>query len=71
MSFKILYLICTSETTYWLNMLRIKILNAYSTFRIGTMAMMAASVFFFFEVNNTPKKWRTSVLVSGLITMIA
>ena len=41
------------------------------TFFIGTMAMMAASVFFFFEVNNTSKKWRTSVLVSGLITFIA
>jgi bacteriorhodopsin len=35
------------------------------------MAMMAASVFFFFELNNTPAKWRTSVLVSGLITFIA
>ena len=33
--------------------------------------MMAASVFFFFEVNNTSPKWRTSVLVSGLITFIA
>ncbi len=41
------------------------------TFFIGTMAMMAASVFFFFELNNTPAKWRTSVLVSGLITFIA
>ena len=41
------------------------------TFFIGTMAMMAASVFFFFELNNTPQKWRTSVLVSGLITFIA
>jgi len=41
------------------------------TFFIGTMAMMAASVFFFFEVNNTQEKWRTSVLVSGLITFIA
>jgi len=41
------------------------------TFFIGTMAMMAASVFFFFELNNTAKKWRTSVLVSGLITFIA
>ena len=41
------------------------------TFFIGTMAMMAASVFFLFEVNNTSKKWRTSVLVSGLITFIA
>jgi bacteriorhodopsin len=33
--------------------------------------MMAASVFFFFELNNTDKEWRTSVLVSGLITFIA
>jgi len=41
------------------------------TFFIGTMAMMAASVFFFFEVNSTSEKWRTSVLVSGLITFIA
>lgn len=41
------------------------------TFFIGTMAMMAASVFFFFELNTTPTKWRTSVLVSGLITFIA
>ena len=41
------------------------------TFFIGTMAMMAASVFFFFELGNTEKKWRTSILVSGLITFIA
>jgi sensory rhodopsin len=41
------------------------------TFFIGTMAMMAASVFLLFEINNTSKKWRTSVLVSGLITFIA
>jgi bacteriorhodopsin len=41
------------------------------TFFIGTMAMMAASVFFFFEVNSTSEEWRTSVLVSGLITFIA
>jgi bacteriorhodopsin len=41
------------------------------TFFIGTMAMMAASVFFFFELSNTSQKWRTSVLVSGLITFIA
>jgi sensory rhodopsin len=41
------------------------------TFFIGTMAMMAASVFFFFELSNTSAKWRTSVLVSGLITFIA
>jgi bacteriorhodopsin len=41
------------------------------TFFVGTMAMMAAAVFFFFELNNTSKEWRTSVLVSGLITFIA
>lgn len=41
------------------------------TFFVGTMAMMAACVFFFFELNNVPQKWRTSVLVSGLITFIA
>jgi sensory rhodopsin len=41
------------------------------TFFIGTMAMMAASVFFFFELGNTKPEWRTSVLVSGLITFIA
>ncbi|MCA6493462.1 MAG: bacteriorhodopsin, partial [Chitinophagaceae bacterium] len=35
------------------------------------MAMMAAAAFFFMEVNNTSKEWRTSVLVSGLITFIA
>jgi len=41
------------------------------TFFIGCMAMLAASVFFFFEVSNTSKKWRTSVLISGIITFIA
>jgi len=41
------------------------------TFFVGTMAMMAAAVFFFLELNNTSKEWRTSVLVSGLITFIA
>jgi bacteriorhodopsin len=35
------------------------------------MAMMAASVFFFFSMNSFDKKWRTSILVSGLITFIA
>lgn len=41
------------------------------TFFIGTMAMMAACVFFFFEMSNVDQKWRTSILVSGLITFIA
>ena len=41
------------------------------TFFIGSMAMMAATVFFFFEMGNVQDKWRTSLLVSGLITFIA
>ncbi len=41
------------------------------TFFTGYMAMFAASVFFFFERGNVAKKWKTSLLVSGLITMIA
>ena len=41
------------------------------TFFVGCMAMLAASVFFFFEMSNVEKKWRTSILVSGLITFIA
>ena len=41
------------------------------TFFVGTMAMMAACLFFFFEMSNVDKKWRTSLLVSGLITFIA
>jgi len=41
------------------------------TFFVGTMAMMAAAVFFFMETGNTAPEWRTSVLVSGLITGIA
>ena len=40
------------------------------TFFVGCMAMMAASVFFFFEMWNVDKKWRTSLLVSGLIDSI-
>ena len=41
------------------------------TFFVGCMAMMAASAFFFLSMNNFDKKWRTSILVSGLITFIA
>jgi bacteriorhodopsin len=41
------------------------------TFFIGSMAMLAATVFFFFEMGNVSGKWRTSLLVSGLITFIA
>jgi len=41
------------------------------TFFVGSMAMMAASAFFFLSLNQFDKKWRTSILVSGLITFIA
>jgi sensory rhodopsin len=41
------------------------------TFFTGYMAMMAASVFFFFERSSVDKKWKTSLLISGLITGIA
>lgn len=41
------------------------------TFFIGCMAMLGASVFFFFEMWNIEKKWRTSILISGIITFIA
>jgi bacteriorhodopsin len=41
------------------------------TFFIGSMAMLAATVFFFLEMGNVSGKWRTSLLVSGLITFIA
>ncbi len=41
------------------------------TFFVGCMAMMAASAFFFLSLSQFDKKWRTSVLVSGLITFIA
>lgn len=41
------------------------------TFFVGCMAMMAASAFFFLSMNDFDKKWKTSILVSGLITFIA
>ena len=41
------------------------------TFFTGYMAMFAASVFFFFERARVADKWKTSLLISGLITMIA
>ena len=41
------------------------------TFFVGSMAMMAASAFFFLSLNQFDSKWRTSILVSGLITFIA
>lgn len=41
------------------------------TFFIGYMAMLASSVFFFFERGSVDGKWKLSLLVSGLITGIA
>ena len=41
------------------------------TFFTGYMAMLAASVFFFFERGAVHGKWKLSLLVSGLITFIA
>ena len=41
------------------------------TFFVGSMAMMAAAAFFFLSLNQFDRKWRTSILVSGLITFIA
>ena len=35
------------------------------------MAMIAASVFFFLELPRAEGKWRTSLIVAGLVTMVA
>lgn len=58
-----------------MNSLLISTINAGDvvgfTFFIGTMAMMAATVFFFLERTSVSDKWRLSLTVSGLITGIA
>ncbi|WP_266362091.1 bacteriorhodopsin-like [Tellurirhabdus rosea] len=41
------------------------------TFFTGYMSMLAASLFFFFERGQVDGKWKTSLLISGLITFIA
>lgn len=41
------------------------------TFFVGAMAMMAAAAFFFLSMSSFDRKWKTSILVSGLITFIA
>jgi sensory rhodopsin len=41
------------------------------TFFIGSMAMAAATVFFFFQIGRVEGKWKDSMLVSALITFIA
>ena len=41
------------------------------TFFIGSMAMLASTVFFFVQITMVEGKWKNSLLVSGLITGIA
>ena len=41
------------------------------TFFVGYMAMAAAAVFFLFERSTVADKWKTSLLISGMITGIA
>jgi sensory rhodopsin len=41
------------------------------TFVLGSMAMRAATVFFFFQFTQVEGKWRDSMLIAGLITFIA
>jgi len=41
------------------------------TFFIGSMAMLASTVFFFVQISLVEGKWKNSLLVSGLITGIA
>ena len=41
------------------------------SFWIISMALVAATAFFFLESFNVPGKWRTSLIVSGLVTLVA
>ena len=41
------------------------------SFWIISIAMVAATVFFFMESNKVDPKWRTSLTVAGLVTMVA
>ena len=41
------------------------------SFFVTSMALLASTVFFFFESFNVKSKWKTSLIVSGLITGIA
>jgi sensory rhodopsin len=57
---------------YLLDVMKIDVNDPVTfTFFTGYMAMFAASVFFFFERGQVDGKWKTSLLVSGLITGIA
>ena len=41
------------------------------SFWLISMALVAASVFFFMETQRVSNKWKTSLTVSGLVTMVA
>ena len=41
------------------------------TFFLGSVAMLAATVFFFVERSSVADEWKLSMTVSGLITLIA
>ena len=41
------------------------------TFLLGTLAMWGAGLFFLFERAQVPARWRTSLLVASLVTVIA
>ena len=41
------------------------------TFLLGTLAMWGAGLFFLFERAQVPGRWRTSLLVASLVTLIA
>lgn len=42
-----------------------------ATFFFSMFALLGASVFFFVERNNVPKRWRVNMTVSGIICLIA
>ena len=41
------------------------------TFLLGTLAMWGAGIFFLFERAQVPDRWKTSLLVAALVTLIA
>lgn len=41
------------------------------TFWLVSIAMIAATVFFLYEAGNVRKEWRLSLLVAGLVTLVA
>jgi sensory rhodopsin len=41
------------------------------SFWLISMALIAATAFFWLEIGNVSSKWRTSLVVSGMVTMIA